>query len=431
MPSIEARTEALWIAKQSALRTPVATAAKRARKVGGSIDVNRADANQNWSDGNRFATAEDYVDTLVGNGAPVVQGQAGVLAYLLYLMNGQETSVTAVAGPSGLWDHVGSPSNSGGFWFGAWTKVGETIVKREKFNDCRLSSLRIEGSSGQKTINATPTLVSLDPGEVYTSDPVQAEDADRSLNYVEGEGRFKINGALFRAHSSFAFTMNDAVAPWYGDAARPRDVSFGQATIDIEGVTILVDQQGKDYYDETIYGTTNPPAGTKPRTDLPIIGSYELELKRGTVIDVSIVGATAGTYTLTVDGQTTAGIPFNSTAAQVQAAVEALANVIPGDVVVSGGPHPGTAVRLVFGREGRVVTGTFTGLTGGANSATNRGHEKGAKFEFPGVKWSPDIALAGNPDGGATELALGAQVRKVAGSPIFQSTVRCADPAYS
>ena len=49
-------------------------------------------------------------------------------------------------------------------------------------------------------------------------------------------------------------------------------------------------------------------------------------------------GATGGTFTLTFDGQTTAPIAYDATAAPVQAALEALGNVEPGDVVVTGGP---------------------------------------------------------------------------------------------
>lgn len=46
---------------------------------------------------------------------------------------------------------------------------------------------------------------------------------------------------------------------------------------------------------------------------------------------------------------TTAAIPFNATAAQVQAALEGLSySIIPGDVSVSGGPLPGTAISVTF-----------------------------------------------------------------------------------
>ncbi len=50
---------------------------------------------------------------------------------------------------------------------------------------------------------------------------------------------------------------------------------------------------------------------------------------------VSTGGATGGTFTLTFSGQTTTALAYNATAAQVQAALEALSNIAPGDVYVS------------------------------------------------------------------------------------------------
>jgi hypothetical protein len=60
------------------------------------------------------------------------------------------------------------------------------------------------------------------------------------------------------------------------------------------------------------------------------------------VIEVSerqsvAVKGTSGTYTLTYSGQTTAAIDFDETPENVQAALVALSNLAPGDVVVSGG----------------------------------------------------------------------------------------------
>lgn len=84
---------------------------------------------------------------------------------------------------------------------------------------------------------------------------------------------------------------------------------------------------------------------------------------------VNLGAATAGTVTITVDGETTSALAFNATTAAVQAALEALSNVGPGDIVVTGGPLPG-AITLTFGGRYRgvnvaAVTVTPTGLTGG------------------------------------------------------------------
>jgi len=92
---------------------------------------------------------------------------------------------------------------------------------------------------------------------------------------------------------------------------------------------------------------------------------------------VTVTGSpTGGTYTLTFSGQTTAGIPFNATAAQVKAALEALSNVNVGDVNVAGGPHPGAPVVVTFvgqylGDDVAQMTASGTGLTGGISPAVS------------------------------------------------------------
>lgn len=79
---------------------------------------------------------------------------------------------------------------------------------------------------------------------------------------------------------------------------------------------------------------------------------------------------TGGTFTLTYAGQTTTAIAYNATAAAVQTALEALSNIDPADVVVTGGPGVTTPYTITFGGKlaGRDVTaitgtGTFTGGT--------------------------------------------------------------------
>ncbi|MER6249371.1 hypothetical protein [Streptomyces griseorubiginosus] len=90
---------------------------------------------------------------------------------------------------------------------------------------------------------------------------------------------------------------------------------------------------------------------------------------------VTVTGSpTGGTYTLTFSGQTTSGIPYNATAAQVKAALEALSNIAPGDVTVTGGPHPGTVISVTFagaylGEDVPQMTASASGLTGGTSPA--------------------------------------------------------------
>jgi hypothetical protein len=89
---------------------------------------------------------------------------------------------------------------------------------------------------------------------------------------------------------------------------------------------------------------------------------------------VTITGTpTGGTFTLTYSGQTTASIAYNANASAVQTALEALSNITPGDVAVTGGPGPGTPWVVTF--QGSlaatdVTQMTTTGsLTGGSSPA--------------------------------------------------------------
>lgn len=56
---------------------------------------------------------------------------------------------------------------------------------------------------------------------------------------------------------------------------------------------------------------------------------------------------TQGTFTLTYDGQTTSALDFDSSAAEVDAALEALSNIGSGDVTCTGGPLP-TPIDIEF-----------------------------------------------------------------------------------
>ncbi|MET9053288.1 hypothetical protein ACFV6B_12820 [Streptomyces microflavus] len=90
---------------------------------------------------------------------------------------------------------------------------------------------------------------------------------------------------------------------------------------------------------------------------------------------VTVTGTpTGGTYTLTWSGQTTAAIPYNATAAQVKTALENLSNIDAGDLTVTGGPHPGTAMAVTFGGQFMgddvaAMTASATNLTGGTSPA--------------------------------------------------------------
>lgn len=78
---------------------------------------------------------------------------------------------------------------------------------------------------------------------------------------------------------------------------------------------------------------------------------------------------TAGTYTLTFGGQTTAALDYDATAAEVQAALEALSSIGTGNVSVTGGPISSAVMTITFQNDlgyqnVGAVTSDQTSLTG-------------------------------------------------------------------
>lgn len=83
------------------------------------------------------------------------------------------------------------------------------------------------------------------------------------------------------------------------------------------------------------------------------------------------VSATGGTYTLTYDGQTTAAIDFDADSAAVDAALEALSNIGPGDVTVTGdGPHSIEFTGALAATNVPLITANGANLTGNTVDVT-------------------------------------------------------------
>src|SRR4051794_32375291 len=84
--------------------------------------------------------------------------------------------------------------------------------------------------------------------------------------------------------------------------------------------------------------------------------------------------ATGGTFTLTFQGQTTAPIPYNATAAQVDAALEALSTIGANNIQTSGGPANTAVVNVFFrralaGKDQPLLTANGSALTGTSPAA--------------------------------------------------------------
>lgn len=125
------------------------------------------------------------------------------------------------------------------------------------------------------------------------------------------------------------------------------------------------------------------------------------------------VDATGGTFTITFNGETTTAIAEAATAATVQAAMEVLSSIDPGDVTVTGdagGPFTFTFAGQYLGENVPVMTTNAGSLTGGAGtavvatttaggSAVSDGRETFAGILFTPVKLPTTVAADTEPGG--------------------------------
>lgn len=134
---------------------------------------------------------------------------------------------------------------------------------------------------------------------------------------------------------------------------------------------------GGDVIVDFLWSEGNATAGGLE--DTRITGSVRIDggrIRKGTdeIQQVTITGTpTGGTLTLTFEGQTTSALARNATAATVQTALEALSSVGAGNAVVTGGPWPGTAMRVRFtgtlASTNRTQMTATSSLTGGVSPA--------------------------------------------------------------
>jgi hypothetical protein len=88
---------------------------------------------------------------------------------------------------------------------------------------------------------------------------------------------------------------------------------------------------------------------------------------------VTIGAASNGTFTLTYNGQTTAGIAYNALASAVQTALQGLSSVGSGNALVTGsagGPYVVSLVGTLL-TSSNALTGSGAGLTGGSFGITH------------------------------------------------------------
>jgi len=282
MAVVERNTAAIWVSGQTAKGTAATTAVKKGRLVSGSLNPNIAYGSEDYTDGQRFSSASDYVDTISGEGSAVLQGQSGLLAYLSYLMLGSE--VVTGAGP---YEHVATPAGSSK-WVTVWSLVGASLAQRKRHADCRITSLVIEGSTGAKVVHINPTFRVLDAGEIVATDPVKADDGTEPIIYTEAQGTYTVDGVVMPIHAGFSVTMTDELTEVQGDGVRAVELAPGRGSVGLEVTLGAYNEQAIAQMNKIWYGSPTPAAGTKPQSVVPALGTYEFNATRGSTEQLKI-----------------------------------------------------------------------------------------------------------------------------------------------
>lgn len=268
---------ALWGGKQTGKGVAAGALNHRLVQVAGTFNAPRDDGQQAYSDLDKFQPAVDWVNTLVGNGNPGILATPDELAWSLKGFHGGE-AVVAVVGPPPKNKHTFTPLPGGGDWLTYQTRLGAALPSRKQWVDCRTTSLQIEGSTANKAVRMTPTVISLDPAITIAADPAKVMPLSAPFIYTDGSGAFTIDGNVHRGHSQFTLVLNEDLQPVYGDDVTVHDLVVGNATVTI-ACTIYMDADGNAQFNRMAYGVAAPPPGTKPIKTVPALGAYGFLLK--------------------------------------------------------------------------------------------------------------------------------------------------------
>jgi hypothetical protein len=182
---------------------------------------------------------------------------------------------------------------------------------------------------------------------------------------------------------------------------------------------------------------TNPTASQRywDDTSVPTVQSQNDEIQQ-----VAITGSpTGGTFTLTWNGQTTSALNWNCTAAQMQTALQALSNIGANNILVTGGPGPGTAFVCEFvaamGNATRILMTLATNsLTGGVSPSVAitrilAGQSWTLESTPFTLRYVNGAVIFGTPQTGNTQVRLSANGKYFPYASIGNTTDWTANPA--
>lgn len=284
---VEAGLFSLYGAKQSgagidtAASPGVALASvdKRFAWISGDFSAERDDGQENWSTpSSRFRDGVDYVNTVQGQGEPVIAGHPLSVAQLCAWMLGTD-SVSTVGSVN---KHTLTPSVSSPYLtFAKSIGNNEKVIRR--YANSRISQIQLECSKQSQLLKLTTTISSASP-ELYEAPNATlagtAIPTVRPFVWADMIGGFTIDSgpgtsAVRSSELSFNVTMNDALNFAYGEGVSPLDVLPGDSEVTFN-FTMVASHESILLLQELFYGTVSWNVSQAP-TALTQLGSLNID----------------------------------------------------------------------------------------------------------------------------------------------------------
>lgn len=252
MSGVSSRFGTFALAKQSAKGSPASAPTLKMHMSGSpSLGPTKTRARFAMTDSGRDIGA-GYTSSMGVQGDVPLYLHPDGFALLAYLALG----ANADSGSSPNYTHTATPANDVP-WFTCWAVAANgTIV--ERYDDCKLDSLRIEGSAGQP-LQATLSII----GITYNflgADTALAPLGSTPYLYPEFLGQFTIDSVPQRLHR-FSIGVDNGLSQYQADGYLPADIDPGGRTVTCSFATRFTGPTAFPDYRTFFYGS---PSGTTP-----------------------------------------------------------------------------------------------------------------------------------------------------------------------
>lgn len=452
----ELNISGLWVGKQTAKGTENTTPSKRLVHVGGGrMRVARDDGSENWSDMSKYGSQTDWINTLLGNGAPPIEATPSELAYLLWLIHGAET---VVAGTNEVQTITTTGVPTGGSFDLAYTyydpltgTVKDSTSANIVFNETAASmDTKLEAISqlgvGSLTTGGgpLPTGVTVTfSGATVSAKPHRAFKI--IANNLTGGATpqpvvTRTTPGVKRKHTFIPSLTAGFWCTWFQRLGL--SVITRESYIDslITAFTLEASTANKAGRITPTVLCLDPAkiAAADPAAALPTeLRPFLYTDGTGTYTIDGVAFTEQSQYTLTVneDKNPTYGddaVPFDMVTGQPSVTIGATLKMSAAALAEYYRLVYGTSTPATNAKPARYITGLGS-YSYNLNQKDPDGFQNGNRhvLTMPGVKWAVPDAPDANPDGGDSEIALAGAMRTITGQNPYTLDVYNDDVAYT